>query len=217
MQTPSSRTTLDTDHEVVEGRTIGATMPLWSPAQIIALVAGIGSVVLGVVALARTGFDTNHVYTPHALVWHLPHSPLLGAVEVAFGALLVLAGVAPAGMRGLMAFLGAVSLAFGVVVLVEDTPNRLNHWLAVTHRSGWLFTVVGTVVLLERAALADLRWRTAPPGGATPRARRLTRPTGSAPGSVGDADRPEVAREATVHQVRVRHREVAGEPPHRTP
>ena len=41
-----------------------------------------------------------------------------------------------------------ISLAFGIVVLVEAAPNRLNDWLAVTHRNGWLFTAIGAVVLL---------------------------------------------------------------------
>jgi hypothetical protein len=34
------------------------------------------------------------------------------------------------------------------VVVIGDTPSRLNHWLAVTHRNGWLFVITGAVVLL---------------------------------------------------------------------
>jgi len=126
-----------------------ARMPLWSPAQIIGLIAGIGFIVLGVVSVIRTGFDTGDIYRPHEVVWNFPHSPLLAVIEIGFGALLVIASVVPGGARGLLAFLGAVSLAFGIVVLVEQTPNRLNDWLGVTRRSGLLYTIVGAVVLIS--------------------------------------------------------------------
>jgi len=137
------------DVEVDDDRGRYARMPLWSPAQIIGLIAGIGFIVLGVVSVIRTGFDTGDIYRPHEVVWNFPHSPLLGVIEIGFGALLVIASVVPGGARGLLAFLGAVSLAFGIVVLVEQTPNRLNDWLAVTHRSGLLYAVVGAVVLIS--------------------------------------------------------------------
>ena len=96
----------------------------------------------------RTGFDTSHIYTPHTDVWTLPHSPLLGVIEIGYGVLLVLASVVPGGVRWLMGLLGAAALAFGLVIVIGDTPTRLNNWLAVTHRSGWLYVIVGGVVLL---------------------------------------------------------------------
>jgi hypothetical protein len=133
---------------VAEGRTVEATMPPWSPLQLIGLIVGIGMGVLGVAAVARTGFDTSHIYTPHDLVWKFPHSPLLGVIEIGFGLLMVLGSVVPGGWRSFLALLGAISLAFGIVVLVEAAPNRLNDWLAVTHRNGWLFTAIGAVVVL---------------------------------------------------------------------
>jgi hypothetical protein len=156
--------TPERDYQMVEGRTVEAAMPPWSPAQIIGLIVGIGFGGLGVAAVARTGFDTAHIYTPHAEVWNLPHSPLLGVIEIGFGLLMVIASVIPGGMRAFMGFLGAVSAGFGVVVLVEQQPNRLNDWLAVTHRNGWVYLVVGLVVLLS-AILSpvfggDLRRRT---------------------------------------------------------
>jgi hypothetical protein len=141
--------TTDRDYRMVEGRTVEASMPPWSPAQIIGLIVGIGFAALGIAAIARTGFHTDHIYTPHADVWNLPHSPLLGLIEIGFGVLMVIASVVPGGARGFMGFLGAISVGFGIVVLVEQQPNRLNDWLAVTHRSGWLYLVVGVVVLLS--------------------------------------------------------------------
>lgn len=133
---------------VEERDTTGAHMALWSPAQIIGLIVGIGFVVLGVASVVRTGFDTSHIYTPHDVVWHLPQSPLFAVIEIGYGVLMILASVVPGGSRWLMGLLGAIALAFGLVIVVGTTPSRLNHWLAVTHRNGWLFVVVGAVVLL---------------------------------------------------------------------
>jgi MFS family permease len=138
----------ENNQQVDKGRTVEAAMPFWSPAQIIGLIVGIGFVVLGVAAVAKTGFDTDHIYRPVDVVWHMPHSPLFGVIEIGFGVLMVLASVVPGGSRTLMAFLGAISLAFGLVLLGESVPNRLNDWLGATHRNGWLFAIVGGVVLL---------------------------------------------------------------------
>jgi len=134
------------ERETAPGPTAG--MAPWSPAQIIGLIVGIGFVVLGIAAVVRTGFDTSHIYTPHAVVWHLPHSPLLAVIEIAFGALMVIASVVPGGLRSLMGLLGAASLAFGIVIVAGTTPARLTKWFAVTHRNGWLFVVVGVVTLI---------------------------------------------------------------------
>src|SRR5262249_13156319 len=108
-----------TDAEVVRR----SHTPTWSPAQIIGLIVGIGFIVLGVAALAKTGFDPSHVDQPHDVVWHFAHSPLLGAIEVAYGALLVIASVVPGASRTLMALLGAIGVAFGLVVLIVTEPN----------------------------------------------------------------------------------------------
>ena len=133
---------------VEEPRTVQAATPAWSPAQIVALIAGIGVGVLGIAAVARTGFDTSHIYTPKYVVWHMQHSPLFALIEITFGVLLVLSGVVPGGFRGLMTALGAAALAFGIVVLSEAAPNRLNQWLGATHRTGWFYVAVGAVVVL---------------------------------------------------------------------
>jgi hypothetical protein len=136
------------DGYVAEDRSVRATMPRWSPLQIIGLIVGIGSAVLGIAAVASTGFDTAHIYTPQHVVGSFPHSPLLGVIEIGFGLLMVIGSAVPGGVRALLSVLGATALAFGLVVLIEAEPNRLNNWLAVTHRNGWLFAIAGTVVLL---------------------------------------------------------------------
>ena len=67
--------------------------------------------------------------------------------RIGFGLLMVIGAAVPGGVRTLLALLGAAALAFGLVVLIEATPNRLNHWLGVTHRNGWLYAVTGAVVV----------------------------------------------------------------------
>ena len=132
------------EHEVVDDRTV--TRPSWGIVQVLGLIAGIYFTVLGIAAVSRTGFDTDHIYTPHDFVWHFPHSPLFALIEIAFGVLLILAAVLAS--TSFMAFLGAISLGFGIVVVSDASPSRLNHWLAATHRTGWLYLIVGAVLLV---------------------------------------------------------------------
>ena len=93
------------DRYVAEGHTAHATMPRWSPLQIIGLIVGIGAGVLGVAAVASTGFDTDHIYTPQHVVGSFPHSPLLGVIEIGFGLLMVIGAAVPGGVRTLLALL----------------------------------------------------------------------------------------------------------------
>ncbi len=133
---------------VTERRASATTTRTWSVAQIVGLIVGIGYTALGIAAVVDTGFDTNHLDTPHHVVWSFAHSPLLGAIEIAFGVLMILASLIPGGARVSLALLGAIALIFGIVVLAASNPNRLNDWLATTHRNGWLFLISGAVVLL---------------------------------------------------------------------
>jgi hypothetical protein len=129
-------------------RSVRTTSTYWSPAQIVAILIGLGFVVMGIAAIARTGFHTAHIYTPHARVWTFWHSPLLGLIEIGFGALMLIAGCVPGAARALMAFLGAVALGFGITIVVDAAPHRLAQWFAVTHRNGWLYVAVGGFALL---------------------------------------------------------------------
>jgi len=119
----------------------------WSPAQFIGMIVGVGFTVLGIVAVARTGFDTSHIYTPRVIVWHLAHNPLLAVSEIGFGVLMIIASIVPGGLRSLMALLGAAALVLGIVVLAGPS-HRLVHWLGVGHSSGVFFTIVGAVVVV---------------------------------------------------------------------
>jgi hypothetical protein len=118
--------------------------PTYPPiAQVVALIVGVFFLVLGAIALARTGFED---LTAETTVAGMPHTGLLGIVEIAFGVLLVMAAAAGAAGRGLMAFLGALALAWGIVVVVQ--PTILEDLLAMEQINGWVYLVAGLVTVL---------------------------------------------------------------------
>jgi hypothetical protein len=127
----------------------------WSPAQVVALVAGAGLVVLGVIALLRTGLDTDQLTGEEVAVAGLHHTALLGLIEIGFGLLLVMAGAIPGAAREVMVFLGVVLLGFGIVVLVE--PGSFHDSLATHTEHGWVYLVGGIVTILA-AMLSPVIW-----------------------------------------------------------
>jgi hypothetical protein len=132
----------------VERPGVAAEGPAFSPAQFVALVVGIGFTVLGAVAVAQTGFDPDHIYTPVERVWSFGHTPLFGVIEIGFGLLMIAAAVVPGGARTLMGLLGAAALVFGIVTLADAAQEDLTEWLGVTDRTGWLYIITGAVTLL---------------------------------------------------------------------
>src|SRR5262245_64816596 len=92
----------DRDDAVVDDSEVVRPRPLWSPAQIIGLVIGLLYLIGGIAAMASTGFNTSHIYTPHKVVYHVAHSPLLALCTIVFGALVIIASVVPGAARSAM-------------------------------------------------------------------------------------------------------------------
>jgi hypothetical protein len=141
------------DDEIVvhepEAVVVGAPGPrTWSLSQLVAVLLGAAFVVLGIAAVAKTGFSTEELARPRRMVWGLPHTPLLGAAEIAFGSLLVVAGVIPGAARAVLTVLGVGATVFGILVLADVAAARLDHWLAASDRVGALFLVAGIVTLV---------------------------------------------------------------------
>ena len=147
------------EHEEVTRRDT-SILP-WSPAQIGALVAGIGLVIVGGMVLARVGFSDLQAETQ---VLGLAHTPALGLLEIAAGALLLIAGAIPGASRGLMSFVGAALLVFGVVIGVQ--PDTFSETLATTEAHGWTFGILGALLLIL-AMVSPVIW-----GGSSRRYRR---------------------------------------------
>jgi hypothetical protein len=126
---------------------------IWSPAQIVAVVLGIGAIVFGALTLAATGLDLDNVADPHASVLSFHTTPLLGIAEIAWGALMVVAGLRPVAGRALMGLLGAVAVGLGAIVVLDAWPRRLHDELGVHDRNGWLLLAVGAVSLFAAFVL----------------------------------------------------------------
>jgi hypothetical protein len=129
----------------------------WSPGQVIGFVVGLVFVVLGGVAVARTGIDFQHLTLKHVQVAGAGHTQLLGYLEIGYGILMLAAASVADGGRGLMSFLGLTALAFGLIVAIQ--PSSFLHGLGVTGSGyGVFLAVVGVIVVVG----AELRARRLP-------------------------------------------------------
>lgn len=127
----------------------------WSPAQLAALVLGVVFVVLGGVALLRSGFDMD-LFNPVVVVGGLAYTPLLGLIELVVGLILLAVGAYP-GASDAVVFVGVLLLAFGLLLVIE--PGAFQESLAAGRAHGWFYVTVGgvaAVVGLTQPAL--LRW-----------------------------------------------------------
>ena len=118
------------------------------------LAAGFGAALatIGALALVRTGVDDSW-YEPVEQVAGIDHSPLLGAVELGVGALVVLAL-----LFGLRMIAALVALAAGVAaVVVAVEPSRVNPELAIERGWAIALAVVSLAVGLLLVATRDRR------------------------------------------------------------
>jgi hypothetical protein len=105
----------------------------WNPVSLLAVLAGAALAALGIVALLRTEINETW-YTPVEDVAGINHTPLLAAIEVGVGALLVILGLA--GARALTAFV-CLAAAVGAAVAAIDpslfeTELAIERWWAIT-------------------------------------------------------------------------------------
>jgi len=112
-------------------------------------VIGILAIALGVWALIETGFNTDHIFTPSKEVLGLPHTPPLALGEIAFGMLLLIAAVLGRFGAFLVALLGVVAVACGVVVVSDYRSARVDRWTAASHDNGWLAILIGVALVLS--------------------------------------------------------------------
>lgn len=139
----------------------------WTPARVIALALGVVFIVLGGVALLRTGIGPS-LFRPTVTVGPLTYTPLLGILEVVFGLLLLAAGAFPVAADGVV-FLGVLALAFGMLMVIE--PGAFRQRLAGGEVHGWFYVITGALAALSglisstivrRRATSVVRTREAP-------------------------------------------------------
>jgi hypothetical protein len=153
-----SRSVHDDEADVVEQEVTVRRGTAWSPAQIVGFVIGAAAVAFGVVALVRTGLDTDEWFSPVKTVLGFEHTPLLAVSEIGFGVLMLLSAMSPGG-RPLMALLSAIALAFGIVVVADAWSGRIDRWFGVTDSNGWLYIVVGAIGLVAALMLPTVAGR----------------------------------------------------------
>ena len=156
----------------------------WDLGSALAVAAGIALIVFGVLALVRTGVNSTW-YEPVEQVLGMDHTPLLGAVEIGAGVLLVLAGLAGARM-----FAALVAAAIGVAAtIVAIEPDVANPEFAI-ERSWAIAPAVGGFVLAF--ILVASRASARPPGRAPLGPDRLShdsQPSTEVGGADGGRDR----------------------------
>lgn len=133
----------DVRHEEVRRDDVVDRDSRMDPSRIVAMLAGIGLLVLGTVVLLDTGFD-GWPSEPVTEVANLQHTPLLGVVDVGLGVLLLVA--AATWSRALSTFTAALMIAAGLVAIfaTEDLPDEL----ATTSDYGWMLVIVGAIVMV---------------------------------------------------------------------
>jgi hypothetical protein len=133
--------------------------------NLLAIVAGAALAVIGIVALART--DLNQSWDqPSTTVLDIDHTPLLAALEVGAGALLVLMGLTG---RRFLAMLAAVGIAVAAVAAAIE-PGRLATQYAL--EEWWAWTVAGAAAVVALVLMLPSRHREVP---VTERERKLVR------------------------------------------
>ena len=130
-----------THEEVVERR------KRWDTAGFLTAAYGAALAVMGTVALVRTGVDGSW-YEPVTEVAGVRQSPLMGAIELGAGVVLVLALLV-----GLRMFAALAAIAGGVVAtVVAIEPSRVNPELAI--QRGWAIALAAASLALGLMLIA---------------------------------------------------------------
>ncbi len=128
----------------------------FSPGQILIVLAGAASLALGIAAVATTGLD-GPLSQPVDEVLGWNHTALLGIIEIAAGAVLILSGLR-AGARWIGGLVGLAAIVGGGLILgrLDWAMNELG----AERDFGWVAIGIGAVAVI---------------GAAIPRVRRRSR------------------------------------------
>lgn len=124
----------------------------WSVADAIVAVIGAGFALVGALVLIRTGVDRSW-FRPVEEVADMKHTPLLGAIELGGGVLLMLAAASRS--RALPAICGLGIAVAGALAAIQN--DEVVRELAIEERWAWFVAGVGLLVAI--VALAPPRRR----------------------------------------------------------
>jgi hypothetical protein len=123
--------------------------PAWSPAQVFGVAGGVVLIVIGAIALARTGTNFSNIPATHATVAGLHFTCISAVVQLGVGILLLGACVFPLSAKSAMAFFGVLLVAWGIVI-VADVTRLFTTW-GYTKNAGIFYVVIGAVLVLAAA------------------------------------------------------------------
>lgn len=126
----------------------------FAPDAVVAAIAGVAFLVVGLIAMTRAGFK-GPLDVPVVKVVGFTHTAILGIVEAVIGACLLIAGASRS--RGATIFFGTI-LAIGAFVGAVQTKYFVKA-LALQKNFAWLVCIVGVVVVLTALVLPRLRTR----------------------------------------------------------
>ena len=118
----------------------------WNMTQVLLIATGIFLTSLGGIALARAGaLGIIDATTPDVAVgpWH--RTPLMAAIELGIGLVLVVSAAQRVAPRALYRSAGALALAFGIVLIAQ--PATFDSVLGASRDTGWLYTTIGVGLL----------------------------------------------------------------------
>jgi uncharacterized membrane protein HdeD (DUF308 family) len=119
----------------------------FSPGQILGMLAGIVLSIIGIVAIAKGGFDGS-LNTPVVQVLGIGHSTIVGLAELGAGLLMIL-GSASRSTVGVTGFVGVLLIVAGIIAAASGA--KLKQDVGFETDTGWLllgFGVVGLVAAL---------------------------------------------------------------------
>jgi hypothetical protein len=105
---------------------------------------GVVLVVIGLVALARTGLPVDDLTGPTASVGPFERTPLMALIEIVAGLLVIAAAVS--GDRAALVTVGLLALIFGIVWLIE--PGAFADALGAGMATAVLYLLLGIVAIV---------------------------------------------------------------------
>lgn len=121
--------------------------------QVLIVLAGATALVFGIGAVGLGGL-AGPVTAPVVDVFSFTHTPLLGLIEIAVGAVLVLTGLVRGG-RWIAGPVGVATVVGGALVIAE--LDWVQTELAAPQRFGWVAVIVGTAAYLGAMVPAKRR------------------------------------------------------------
>jgi len=138
----SPRTVVD-DRPAAESEQVTASESFLDLSRIVSLLGGLFLILLGALVLIDTGLH-DFPSAPTTEVFGFTQTPLLGALDVGAGLLLLIGAVDPS--RALSILTGALILMGGVILLAAN--DKLDQSLQANDAYGWMAVALGGVVLL---------------------------------------------------------------------